>query len=96
MGSSALWGGQMARPLRDFTREAANNVLRRAGDAVLDEMDRRRATPCVMAEEFRLRYHSLPRWRRVAKAWCRWRWRVWAARCRASSFAATLQEIDHG
>jgi len=39
--------------LRDFGREAANNVLRRTGDAVLDEMARRRLVPCVMAEEDR-------------------------------------------
>lgn len=80
------------RSLRDFGREAANNVLRRAGDAALDEMARRRLVPCVMAEEFRLRLESLPRWRRVAKSWCRWRWRVWAARCQADNLAHLLED----
>lgn len=80
--------------LRDFGREAANNVLRRTGDAVLDEMARRRLVPCVMAEEFRLRHASLPRWRRIAKAWCRWRWRVWIARCKASEYSHTLEDSD--
>jgi hypothetical protein len=80
---------------RDFGREAANNVLDRVTDVVLDEIERRKLVPCVMAEEFRLRLESLPRWRRIAKAWCRWRWRVWVARCKASEYAATL-ESDHG
>ena len=82
----------MPTSLKGLAVEATENVYRRLGEAIHSERARRLAQPCIMAEEFRLRRQTLPRWRWLARAWCRNRWRVWAARCRANQLAHCLED----
>lgn len=79
---------------RDIGREALETVYNRLGPLVRDEYARRQAQPCVTAETFRLRLEDCPRWRRAARWWLRWRWRVWKARCIAAGNSPKLCSED--